>query len=243
MSSALPPPLIAIIGCDGSGKSTICEHLVGFVNKYAPATRVHLGKQAGNVERQIVKLPILGKKLGKTIDRNKVRVAKSQVRFLPALVMMSFVARRLVRFRRMLALRQRGFIILTDRFPQVQIPGAYDGPQLPVNTPGKPFITWLSTREQAAFRWMAGHKPDLVLRLNVDIDVACARKPDHRRESLERKVAITSQLAFSGSQVVDIDVNEPLSDVFISVEQAVSRFLESRGYARIKGSIAPAEIL
>ena len=37
------PPLIAVIGSDGSGKSTVCEHLITVVEKYGAAERVHLG--------------------------------------------------------------------------------------------------------------------------------------------------------------------------------------------------------
>lgn len=36
------PPLIAVIGSDGSGKSTVCEHLITVVEKYGAAERVHL---------------------------------------------------------------------------------------------------------------------------------------------------------------------------------------------------------
>lgn len=230
MNSKNNPPIIAIIGCDGSGKSTISERLIVFINQYGPAVKVHLGKQAGNVERQLVKLPLLGKKLGKTIDRKKVRVAKSKIGVVSALVMMIFVLRRLFRFRRMLRLRKQGLIILADRYPQMQIPGAYDGVLLPEHIPGKPFINWMAGREHQAFRWMTSYKPDLVLKLNVDIDVACARKPDHRRESLEKKVAVTSKLNFPDSETVDIDVNQPLDHVLILTERVVANFLQSRGY-------------
>ncbi|MFG1172900.1 thymidylate kinase [Erwiniaceae bacterium CAU 1747] len=236
MKAKVNPPIIAIIGCDGSGKTTISEHLIVYINQYGDAVRVHLGKQAGNVERLLVRFPILGKKLGKTIDRKKVNVAKSKIGAGSALVMMLFVLRRLFRFRRMLQLRQRGLIILADRFPQIQIPGGYDGVLLPEHIPGSPFVNWLAGREHRAFRWMARHKPDLVLKLNVDIDVACARKPDHRRESLEKKVSVTSKLNFPDSEMVEIDVNQPLERVLPAAEQAVATFMQSRGY-RIRPAV------
>ncbi|WP_413742841.1 thymidylate kinase [Sodalis sp. RH15] len=227
------PPIIAVIGSDGSGKSTVCEHLIDYVKKYGPAARVHLGKQAGNVARAMVKLPVLGNSLGKSIEVNKANISKSLPGPLPALVIMSFVLRRLLRFRRMLAFRRRGLLILTDRFPQVQIPGGYDGTVLPANAPGSRFVTWLAGRERAAFRWMAGHKPDLVLKLNVDLDVACARKPDHRQESLAKKIAVTPLLTFEGAQIVDIDANKSLDEVFCAAEEAVSKFMASRGYSYV----------
>lgn len=235
MDSKLPP-LIAVIGSDGSGKSTVCEHLITCVEKFGPAVRVHLGKQAGNVERMVIKLPFMGKFLGKTIDRNKAIVAKSAPGTLAALVIMFFVLRRLLRFRRMLAFRRRGLIILSDRFPQVQIPGAYDGTLLPAKVPGNRFVTWLAGRERAAFRWMTEQKPDLVIKLNVDLDVACARKPDHHPESLAKKVVVTSQLTFEGAKIIDIDANKPLDEVLCAAEKAVTAFMEVRGYHNIDES-------
>ncbi len=36
---SITPPLIAVIGSDGSGKSTVCEHLITVVEKYGAAER------------------------------------------------------------------------------------------------------------------------------------------------------------------------------------------------------------
>lgn len=229
-------PIIAVIGSDGSGKSTVCEHLINCVQKYGPAVRIHLGKQAGNVERAVVKLPLMGKALNKTIKHNKVKSAKKLPGPVPALVIMSFVLRRLLRFRRMLACHRRGLIVLADRYPQIQIPGAYDGTVFPANVTGSRFVLWLAGLERSSFSWMANHKPDLVIKLNVDLDVACARKPDHRREALAKKIAITTQLTFDGSQLVDIDANKPLNEVLIDAEKAITSFMETRGYRCIENS-------
>ena len=185
------PPLIAVIGSDGSGKSTVCEHLITVVEKYGAAERVHLGKQAGNVGRAVTKLPLMGKSLHKTIERNQVKTAKKLPGPVPALVITAFVARRLLRFR---------------------------------------FVSWLASQERKAFHWMASHKPDLVIKLNVDLEVACARKPDHKRESLARKIAITPQLTFGGAQLVDIDTNQPLEKVLVDAEKAITDFMTARGY-------------
>ena len=178
----------------------------------------------------------MGKALNKTIKHNKVKSAKKLPGPVPALVIMSFVLRRLLRFRRMLACHRRGLIVLADRYPQIQIPGAYDGTVFPANVTGSRFVLWLAGLERSSFSWMANHKPDLVIKLNVDLDVACARKPDHRREALAKKIAITPQLTFDGSQLVDIDANKPLDEVLIDAEKAITSFMETRGYRCIENS-------
>lgn len=196
------------------------------VSKKSPRYR----KQAGNVGRAVTKLPLMGKSLHKTIERNQVKTAKKLPGPVPALVITAFVARRLLRFRHMLACRRRGLIVLTDRYPQDQIPGAYDGTVFPPNVEGGRFVSWLASQERKAFHWMASHKPDLVIKLNVDLEVACARKPDHKRESLARKIAITPQLTFGGAQLVDIDANQPLEQVLVDAEKAITDFMTARGY-------------
>ncbi|EFW5434768.1 thymidylate kinase [Shigella flexneri] len=197
---SITPPLIAVIGSDGSGKSTVCEHLITVVEKYGAAERVHLGKQAGNVGRAVTKLPLMGKSLHKTIERNQVKTAKKLPGPVPALVITAFVARRLLRFRHMLACRRRGLIVLTDRYPQDQIPGAYDGTVFPPNVEGGRFVSWLASQERKAFHWMA------------------------------RKIAITPQLTFGGAQLVDIDANQPLEQVLVDAEKAITDFMTARGY-------------
>ncbi|MTD26195.1 thymidylate kinase [Erwinia sorbitola] len=223
------PPLIAVIGSDGSGKTTVCEHLILHVKKYGPAVRVHLGKQAGNVGRAVIKLPVLGGSFDKVIKKNKKSVRKCPG-FLASIVVIFFVLRRLYRFRRMMSFRRRGMIVLTDRFPQIQIPGSNDGIVFPVNCAGHSFISLLAKLERRAFDWMTRQKPDLVIKLHVDLDVACARKPDHRPESLAKKIAIMPLLSFEGAKIVDIDANRPLAEVLSVAEKAISNLMESLGY-------------
>ncbi|MDT8282885.1 MAG: thymidylate kinase, partial [Gammaproteobacteria bacterium] len=132
----------------------------------------------------------------------------------------------------MLALRDHGLIIITDRFPQLDFPEAFDGPKLDINAQGSFIVRWLARREQAKFEWMTSHVPDLVIRLNVDLDTACARKPDHERETLSRKVVVVPKLTFKGAPVVDIDTRLPLEEVVAKAKAAVSELLSERGYKR-----------
>jgi thymidylate kinase len=232
-------PMIAIIGCDGSGKSTVSEQVLLYAGKYGPAALAHLGKQAGNVGRALSNLPLIGGLFGKLISRKVASVNKSRAKnktpgILPALVMYAFAIRRVRRFRRMLALREQGLIIITDRFPQLDFPKAFDGPELNAGVKGNFFVRWLARREHAAFEWMTSYKPDMVIRLNVDIDTAMERKPDHIREALMKKIAITPQLTFQGAPIVDIDTTQPLQDVVAEANAAVARIMTERGYQPIQ---------
>jgi thymidylate kinase len=228
-------PLIAVIGCDGSGKSTVSEAVLAWAKRFGPAEAVHLGKQSGNVGRKLVQLPLFGKSIDKAIvhqakETYGQRGAKNPKLF-PALVVFGFQLRRLRRFRRMMALWKKNVIIVSDRYPQLDVPGAYDGTLFSTTSPASPLVHWMATRERAQFEWMTSYRPDLVIRLNVDIDTACARKPDHRRDSLEKKVIATPLFKFNGAPIVDIDSTQPLAEVVAQAKAAVTRTLTERGYA------------
>ena len=230
-------PLIAIIGCDGSGKSTVSEEILNWVQGYGPAVAAHLGKQSGNIGRAIAQLPLIGSLLDKFIarktDSTRAQREKKTPGLLVALIIYAFSIRRLRRFKRMMAQRHQGLIIVTDRYPQLEFPGAYDGTGLSVAAPGNWFVRWLARRERVLYEWMTSYRPDLVIRLNVDLDTACARKPDHRRELLRDKVAITPQLTFNGAPIVEIDSTQPLAQVLAEAKAAVAKTLAERGYTKL----------
>jgi thymidylate kinase len=233
-------PLIAVIGCDGSGKTTVSDEILACVRSYGPVEAAHLGKQSGNIGRAVARLPLVGKRLDRVIvrkaDNSRAQRDKKTPGLFTALVISAFALRRLRRFRRMMALRRRSLMIVTDRYPQLELPGAYDGPDLSVTASGSAIVRWLARRERVSYEWMTSHRPDLVLRLNVDLDTACARKPDHRRELLARKVEATPRLKFNGATIVDIDASKPLDDVLAAARAAVSHMLTERGYSRTTDS-------
>jgi thymidylate kinase len=231
------PPLIAVVGCDGSGKSTVSEELLILAKGFGPAATAHLGKQQGNSGRWFARLPLVGRWFERLIDRKSSEVRSSRVdneapKLLPALVMYGFTLRRIRRYRRMMRLRKKGLIIIADRYPQLDIPSASDGPDMSVDAQGSRFVQSLARREQAAFEWMTSYRPDLVIRLNVDLDTACARKPDHLRSILKRKQALVPQLTFNGAKIVEINSNVALDEVLASANSAFMQAMTERGYQR-----------
>ena len=231
------PPLIAIIGCDGSGKSTVSKELATWISGYGPVAIVHLGKQQGNMGRWFSGLPLVGRWFESLIGRKETAVRKSRGKnrapdMLTAAVMYAFTLRRVRRYKRMMALRRQGLIIIADRYPQLDIPSASDGPDLSVDAQGNRFVRWLAQREQAYFEWMTSYRPDLVIRLNVDLDTACARKPDHRREALKRKLEVIERLTHKGAPIIEIDALQPLKVVLAAAKAAVNDTLAERGYQR-----------
>lgn len=228
MTETRAAPLIAIVGTDGSGKSTVATALLTWMQEQRPTELHHLGKQTGHIGRAISRWPLVGRRLDTTIVRKAGIAADSEPPgTLAALIIFAFSMRRVRRFKRMLAARARGVAILTDRFPQTAVPGPMDGLGL-ARARDAWLPRWLAGRERAHYAWMERFTPDLVLRLNVDLATALARKPDHRPASLATKITDVPRLAFNGAPIVDLDATRPLDEVIAGGKAAIAAVLRRR---------------
>lgn len=208
--------LIAVVGCDGSGKSTLTADLIKQYGHSRAVRTVYLGLGSGAIGNRIAQLPVIGKYLENHLA-NKAKKTRTRGERIPgfgtALVAYLFSQLRLHRFKRMLALRASGLSILADRYPQVEVPGFYDGPLLSAARAAGPVVRWLAQRERQLYDWMASHPPDLVIRLVVDFPTAFARKPDHDPDLLQQKIAATGQIHFAHARLVEIDAGQPYDQV------------------------------
>jgi thymidylate kinase len=227
----LLPRVISVTGCDGAGKSTLSEDIHAHFLAEGPAQWIYLGQSSGNIAEWIRSLPVIGAPFGRFLVR-KANRAHSEKATGPdtATMLVIFILShwRAHKFRRMLRLCRRGVLVITDRYPQAEVPGFYfDGAGLgAVNTE-----TWLgrhlAARELRLYRWMASHVPALVIRLNIDADTAHNRKPDHKLSMLRDKVAIIPNLDFNGARILDLDGRDPYEQVLDAALSAVSATLNT----------------
>ena len=83
----------------------------------------------------------------------------------------------------------------------------------------------LDARERRDFAWMLGHRPDLVIRLEVDVATAIARKPDHDPARLAEKIADIAAIDYRAPTVV-IDATRPLERVLADARAAIEPLLD-----------------
>lgn len=103
-------PCLALIGCDGAGKSTLAADLTKRLNRLVPTRSVYLGLGTGDLGRRIGQLPILGS-IAERFLTGKAKKAhdgagKDLPGFATAAAMFGFSLLRLRRFRKMLAYRE-----------------------------------------------------------------------------------------------------------------------------------------
>ena len=222
-------PLVALVGCDGSGKTTLSTDLLKTFSQERQIELCYLGLGSGTLGEKLKRLPLVGNAL-ETKLAAKAKQARTKGEKIPglptALVVYAFSLLRLRRFRHMLATRRAGLTVITDRYPQTDVPGFYDGPGLSAAKPGNWMVAALARRERRIYEWMASFKPDLVIRLVVDAETAFARKPDHKYELLQQKVAATAKLRFAGAVINDLDSRRPYGEVYRDAERLTRKALE-----------------
>lgn len=228
--TAVPlPGVIAVIGCDGSGKTSLTHDLLAILRRNGPAERRYLGTVSGEMGDQIKRLPMIGIRFERYLAA-KARRAQDMRKRLPgvstAFVMYLFSLRRARHFREIIELSRRGIVVITDRFPQAEIPGFhYDGPGLSGARSNNWLVRKLAERERTIYEEMASHPPFLLIRLSVDLETALSRKPDHKPAELRDKIEVAPKLRFNGAHIVEVDASVTYPQVLAASVDAINKSL------------------
>lgn len=218
--------LIAVVGCDGTGKSTLTNDLVEKLRRNGPVERRYLGLVSGETGDKIKRLPLVGPRLERRLAAKSERA--QNMRNKPpgawaSLIMYGFSLWRAAHLQRARRIAQRGVLVITDRYPQAEVAGFhYDGPGLGVGRSNHRLVRKLAEREQRLYQRMAMCRPALVIRLDIDIDTAYARKPDHSLAELRDKIAVMAQLRFNDAPILDLDARAPYADVLEAALHAIT---------------------
>lgn len=217
--------VVAVVGCDGTGKTRLTADLAANLGATCPTERRYMGLVSGETGNKIRRLPIVGVGLERYLAA-KARRAQDMKKKLPgatsAVVMYLLSVWRVAQLRVLIRKSKRGTLIIADRYPQAEVPGFhYDGPGLAVTRSDNWLIRKLAAREQRLYEWMAKQRPALVIRLTIDADTAFARKSDHPLPELCDKIEIIRRIQYNGAHVREIDARMPYAQVLETALQAI----------------------
>jgi thymidylate kinase len=219
--------IVAVLGTDGSGKSTLVRQLIGTYEPKFDTVGLYLG--SGDGRSSLLRLPL---KLVRDLVRPPKRtpsVASSTTHRPPLLsaeraVWALVLAReKHVKLGHARRARDRGQLVLCDRYPQTEIPGELDGPLLAAwaDAPWRA-LRLLAGVERRAYDLAARTAPDLVLSLDVDAATAAARRPGLDVAYLERRAAFLRSLHWGPPTRVEIiDATAAPEEVFRRASRAV----------------------
>ncbi len=219
--------VVALVGVDGSGKSTIVRTAQVWLSREIDTMSVYFGTGDGRAT-----LPMLAFKmmipLARLVLRGRPRGSShgtvrdsSPGRSYSAMMLIwaSVVAwEKRVKLIRAWRGAHRGLVVLTDRYPQNEIPSFNDGPLLHrLASVPRP----LSAFEEATYALANRLPPDLVIRLLVSPETVEAREPTMDPTIIRTRLDQLRRLRFGGARIVNVDAEQPLVEVVRIVKKEI----------------------
>jgi len=188
--------LVAIVGPDGAGKSTLAASLEKLFSAKQTTAIHYLGLQKRHLVPRVLEMA------GRACRRARWKSAGDYFSELTGLTQ-SFLRVRAVRSA--FGARRQGLLVITDRFPFSEFwsaSPAIDGPRLDPRALLGRVETWLYSQ--------ADTPPDVIIALDADLATLQQRKPDEANEiaRLQQKIQALDQLASNRVSVFRIDANQ-----------------------------------
>ncbi|MBS0856047.1 MULTISPECIES: hypothetical protein [unclassified Tatumella] len=228
--------LIAVVGSDGTGKSTLTADIVNRLRVQRPVVRRYLGLISGENGDKIKQLPLIGiwleRRLAAKSDKSQ-RMSNQAPSLWVALIMYGFSLWRAACLRKTVRLADSGVLVICDRYPQAEISGFYyDGPGIGIERVRGRLLTRLAESERRLYQQMASIRPGLILRLDIDADTAFSRKPDHSYEELQDKISQMQRISYNGARIIELDSRIAYPRVLSNALAAISRLASDGGDIR-----------
>ena len=214
--------LIAFLGVDGSGKTTVSREISRWLGWKMETSRMSLGvgrfKQSpGYRLKQRIKR-ILGRKPspeGAASLPSPDPVPRTLKNYLAQRKKVAF-AREIRRdLRRIHSYCLNGGIMVVDRYPQLRFFGISDGPKVNRAFPAlaEKELEYLSVAERI--------QPDLVFKLMVPVEVSMDRRPEDAEEVLRRKYEILQAVEYPGARTIEVDATQPLEQELLFIKKKI----------------------
>lgn len=212
--------VVAILGCDGAGKSTTLSYVQKEFQKKLDVVSIYFGSGDGSSSLLRKPMKLVARKVGgrgvghavekEYAEKKKVSLKSRLYSFAKMIWAVTLAKEKQTKYRQMVKARNNGLLVLTDRYPQSSMPGASDGPLLSRYRTEKGLLKRIADWEQKVYESFHVNAPDLTIKLMVPTDVAIARKPEMTVDEIENKKRIVMGMELSEHTVV-IDTSRPFA--------------------------------
>lgn len=226
--------VIVLLGSDGSGKSSLVKELVSWLGVKLDVMPLYFG--SGQGPGSLYRLPLQLLRRGvewvsppspsrpDAADRTSAAEGRGILRsigLLPWALTLSLEKR--AKLRRMIQARNRGMIVVCDRFAQAELPGFNDGALLGHLRDSRwALCRALAAWEEVPYRRGADDPPDLVLKLFAPAEVIATRRPEMTRAQIQRRIDAVRGLSFpSVERVLEIRTDGPLDESALKIKRQV----------------------
>jgi len=212
--------LIAVVGSDGSGKSSLVNELDNWLHGNYAVETYHLGKPRQSVTSYIML------RVAIRIERLFTNRRTSH-KYFPAvfamIVIFFFIAKD--RHRTYLSMKKsvgRGHVVIVDRFPLRNVAMDNMSSIAQYHNSKNPVIRWLIKKTEIFYKDFTD--PDVLLVLEVSLDVAAKRRPDDTQEYLVGRIEAVKNIR-PGKNVLIINAEMEHSKVIREAKEFIWRWL------------------
>lgn len=224
-------PVIAVIGVDGAGKSTLVRGLSEWLGAEVDVLTLYFGTGDGRPSWFLAPLKALvplasmllarkprGSSHGQVTDRAPGRAYGVLLTVWATVLALE----KRVKLRAARRAAARGMVVIADRFPQDEVPDFNDGPLLPrvEHVP-----RWLRAFEASSYALARALRPDLVIKLAAPPELIAARERTMDPRVIRARTAAMGQLMLGGATVATISASQPVAEVLCAARIAVWRSL------------------
>jgi thymidylate kinase len=221
--------IIAFVGSDGAGKSTQKEKLVESFNKKFQVTSFYLGSGSSgkaSLFRRLFQLPYkfhIRYFSEKDVGQVGGSTTKTEAFFL-MLFALSLAFEKKSKLKKIVRARNRGMIVICDRYPQFDVEGINDGLHLARFATQGGILSWAAALERKLLQGFIQISVDLLLKLKVDPVVARERLglgPD-QEQNIAYKISCLDRVSWKGvKQTKTIDSNSQIEKVRLGILKEV----------------------
>jgi len=231
--------IVALVGPDGSGKSTLARTVAAWLCWKLDARIIYFG--SGDGPSSLARLPmkaaqrilisfgfhrrrgIDASSFGPDAEGDPRRPASALERVARSVWALALTREKRRTLRRAWRSRNRGMVIVCDRYPQNQVMGFNDGPLLHRWSDHRSrLLRALARWESIPYRWAEADPPDLVIKLRVSPEVARQRKPDMHPAEIQRRIRAVASLRYPArTRVVEVDSDRTWDEVLLEAKRHV----------------------
>ena len=200
--------IIALVGSDGAGKSTLCNDLIKWLTFKIDTHYFYFGK------RPFIKS--YGRRLFSITELlfNNNAFSKYFRRLAFNVYYLLLMHKKINMLRLAKRLRQQKSLVICDRFPQKDINDFFDGPKLQTGNKA-----WFARLEMKQFSRFGQNGADVVFKLQLPAEIAAQRKPEHDHAIIEKKCNAVSGISFGNATVIEVDAGKPYEQVLLEVKR------------------------
>ncbi len=217
--------LISFLGSDGSGKSSSIKEINEWLKKVMDVRIFYLG--SGDGKSSLLRLPlilikkVLQKKkiINKTnnITNKNLEINEKKIGFVQKMWIYTLSKERIKKLKQAFRCKTRGYVVLTDRYPQDEFPGLCDGRRL------YNFNGIAARKERECYRIARMCPPDVAIKLIVSPEEAIKRKPDEIDYEISKNLTERiKKITFNNNtKCVEVNSDKTQQDVILEIKKII----------------------